>query len=157
VSALAINFMVDLTAAMREMRRVTRPGGTIAGYVWDFASDQTPHGPVVRALRRLGFAAPAPPGGDNCSLNRLRTLFAEAGLLDVETSAIAIEVNFLHFNEFWSAQTPSFSPTTRLIDNFTQIERRQLIDVLHAELPVRKDGKIAYAVHANAVRGRIPG
>src|SRR5690242_4025427 len=25
VSALAINFMVDLTAAMREMRRVTRP------------------------------------------------------------------------------------------------------------------------------------
>jgi len=155
VSALVLNFMVDRIAAMREMCRVTRPGGTIAGYVWDFASDQTPHGPLVRALRRMGIAAPAPPGGDNCGLETLRKLFADADLLHVETVTIAVEVSFPDFGEFWSAQRPSFSPTTRLIDSFTSIQRRQLMDVLHAELPVRKDGSIAYSAHANAVRGCV--
>lgn len=155
VSALAINFMADRIAATREMCRVMRPGGIIAGYVWDFASEQTPHGPLVRALRRLGIAPPAPPGGDNCGPEALRMLFADAGLLHVETTVIAIEVSFRDFGEFWSAQRPSFSPTTRLIDSFGAIQRRQLIDVLHAELPVRKDGSIAYAAQANAVRGGI--
>jgi SAM-dependent methyltransferase len=155
VSALAINFMADRIAAMREMRRVTRHGGTIAAYVWDFASDRTPHGPLVRALRRLGIAAPGPPGGDSCGLEALHLLFADAGLSHVETSAIAIEVSFTDFGEFWSAQRPSFSPTTRLIESLTSTQRRQLIDVLHAELPVQMDGSIAYTAQANAVRGCV--
>ena len=37
VSALALNFVPDPRAAVAEMIRVARPGGTVAGYVWDYA------------------------------------------------------------------------------------------------------------------------
>jgi len=37
VAGLVLNFVPDLAAALAEMRRVDRPGGRIAGYVWDYA------------------------------------------------------------------------------------------------------------------------
>ena len=36
LAQLVLNFVVDAPAAVAEMRRVTRPGGTIAATVWDF-------------------------------------------------------------------------------------------------------------------------
>src|SRR5262245_61600689 len=34
-SALVLNFIPDRPKALQEMRRVARPRGTVAGYVWD--------------------------------------------------------------------------------------------------------------------------
>ena len=36
VSALVLNFVPDKEKALAEMKRVTRPGGTVAFYVWDY-------------------------------------------------------------------------------------------------------------------------
>src|SRR5690242_3366456 len=85
--------MADRVAAVREMRRVACPGGTIAGYVWDFAGEHTPHAPLVRALRRLDLDVPAPPGRDDCTRAALRSLFARAELAAIETTALDIEVH----------------------------------------------------------------
>jgi ubiquinone/menaquinone biosynthesis C-methylase UbiE len=35
-AGLVLNFVPDQPAALAEMRRATRPGGTVAGYVWDY-------------------------------------------------------------------------------------------------------------------------
>ncbi len=156
VSALALNFMADRVAAMREMRRVARSGGTVAGYVWDFAAQRMPHAPLLRALRRLGIDPPAPPGGDDCTLAALHALFAGAGLTGVATAALDIEVSFADLAAFWTAQTPSFSPVTRLITCLDDTRRAQLMDVLAAELPARPDGSIAYPARAHAVKGCVP-
>jgi SAM-dependent methyltransferase len=156
VSALAINFMEDRVAAVREMRRVARSGGTIAGYVWDFAAQRTPHAPLVRALRRLGIDAPAPPGGNECTLVALCSLFAGAELAGIETTALDIEVSFADFAAFWTAQTPSFSPVTRLIARLDESQRARLTDILSADLPVRPDGSILYGARPHAVKARVP-
>ena len=37
VSGLLLNFVPDKDRAVQEMVRVTRPGGTVALYVWDYA------------------------------------------------------------------------------------------------------------------------
>ena len=37
VSGLVLNFVPDPATAIAEMRRVTRPGGTVGGFVWDYA------------------------------------------------------------------------------------------------------------------------
>jgi len=37
VSALVLNFIADIPAAILEMTRVVRPGGIVAAYVWDYA------------------------------------------------------------------------------------------------------------------------
>src|SRR5205814_8002564 len=42
VSGLMLNFVGDINAALREMRRVTRTEGTIATYVWDYAGKMEP-------------------------------------------------------------------------------------------------------------------
>ena len=82
VSGLALNFMADSSAAMLEMSRVVVPGGTIAGYVWDFAGEMQ----VFRRFwdryrgrsegRRFGPGAalsPLPPGTAAPSLHRCRS------------------------------------------------------------------------------------
>lgn len=37
VYGLVLNNIPDVAAALAEARRVTAPGGVIAGYVWDYA------------------------------------------------------------------------------------------------------------------------
>jgi ubiquinone/menaquinone biosynthesis C-methylase UbiE len=37
ISGLVLNFLPDTGRALAEMRRVSAPGGTVAGYVWDYA------------------------------------------------------------------------------------------------------------------------
>lgn len=156
VSALAINFMSDGAVAMREMRRVACKGGTIAGYVWDFAGGRTPHAPLLRALHHLNIETPAPPGGNDCTIPALRSLFARAGLAEIETSTLDIEVSFADFEAFWTAQTPSFSPVTRRIAGLDDAQRARLVETLSAKLPVRPDGRIAYEARTHAVKARVP-
>ena len=52
VSGLVLNFVPDLGAALDEAQRVTRPGGSVAGYVWDYADG-------MELLRRFWDAAVA--------------------------------------------------------------------------------------------------
>ena len=52
VSGLVINFVPDTPKAMAEMARVTRPGGTVAAYVWDYAGE-------MQMMRRFWDAAVA--------------------------------------------------------------------------------------------------
>jgi SAM-dependent methyltransferase len=156
VSALALNFIADRPAALREMRRVARAHGIIAAYVWDFAGGRMPNAPLVKALRHLKIVGPAPPGGRDCALAPLRSLLAGAGLTNIETTALDIAVTYADFTTFWHAQTPSFSPTTRLIARMSPAQRAALINVLCRALPLRPDGSIAYLARAHAVRGCLP-
>ena len=41
LSQLVVNFMRDAEAGVREMARVTRPGGVVASCVWDYAGEMT--------------------------------------------------------------------------------------------------------------------
>jgi ubiquinone/menaquinone biosynthesis C-methylase UbiE len=41
LSQLVVNFMRDPEAGVREMARVTRPGGVVASCVWDYAGEMT--------------------------------------------------------------------------------------------------------------------
>jgi SAM-dependent methyltransferase len=41
LAQLVVNFMADPPTGVREMRRVTRPGGTVAAAVWDYAGEMT--------------------------------------------------------------------------------------------------------------------
>lgn len=156
VSALAMNFMRDCDAAVSEMRRVSCAGGAIAAYVWDFAGQRMPNAPLVRTMRRLGIDVPEPPGADACSLHALYRLFACAGLRAIEATAFEIKVGFSDFDAFWTAQTPRFSPITRLIARLDRRRQSQLERLVRSELPTRADGSIAYSARAHVVKARVP-
>ena len=49
------------------MRRVTVKGGMVAGYVWDFAQELSPSGPLRQAMRAFGAARDRVCGFPGCS------------------------------------------------------------------------------------------
>ena len=156
-SALVINFIPDRPRALSEMRRVTRPGAIVAGYVWDFTPELSPSGPFRLGMRQIVADVPTLPGTEDSRLGALRLLFEHAGLEEIATRSIDVTVSFPDFEEFWLAQTPSYSPTTKMIAAMTESDRMRLIASVQARLPVRPDGRIEYSARANAIRARVPG
>ena len=155
-SALVLNFITKRSQAMAEKRRVTRPGGSLAAYVWDFAEELSPSGPLRRAMRRLGVEVPAIPGTAESRIDALRRLFEQAALERVETRTIEVCLAYRDFEDFWHAQTPSYSPTTKIIASMTESERTRLMRAVRAEFPTAPGGVIEYFARANAIKARVP-
>ncbi len=155
-SALVINFIPDRPRALSEMRRVGRAGGTVAGYVWDFAEELSPSWPMRLGLRNFGAEVPEPPGSRDSSPEALRSLFEQIGFENIATRSFEVTLPYSGFEDFWQAQTPSYSPTTKIIAAMTTSERTRLMETVRRTLPTRPDGGIEYRARANAIKARVP-
>jgi ubiquinone/menaquinone biosynthesis C-methylase UbiE len=155
-SALVINFVPDPLRALTEMARVTAPGGMVAGYVWDFEPEFSPSGPLRRAMRACGAELPAIPGTAHSTLAALRSLFRRAGMESVGTTEVEVTLAYTDFEDFWQAQTPSYMPTTKVINAMTEGERKRLKRAVQEALPVGPNRKVEYAARANGIRGSVP-
>jgi len=156
VSALAFNFIPERERAACEMRRVCRPGGRVAGYVWDFAADRSSGWPLRFGFRKIGVEPPHIPGAEDTSMEALKRLFAQAGLEQMEVRSIEVTAEFANFDEYWRSQTPAFTPQGRLVSELTASQREALIDAVRAALPAHSDGRVFYSAHANAIKSRCP-
>ncbi len=156
-SALALNFIPDKPQGLSEMRRVSRPAGLVAGYVWDFGAECSPSGPLRRGMRACGADVPELPGTGDSSLGALHALFERAGLERIASRSIEVTLSYPDFDDFWSAQTPGYAPTTGIIAAMTHSERARLMDVVRASLPTAPDGRIEYSARAHAIKARVPG
>jgi SAM-dependent methyltransferase len=156
-SALVLNFVSDRPRALSEMRRVTRTGGIVGGYVWDFATERSPSRPLRLGLRQNGAHVPHVPGTGDTSLAALSSMFERAGFENIATRSIDVTVQFADFDDFWGAQTPSYSPIAKVIASMTTSDRVRLIETVRAGLATRPDGRIEYFARANAVHGCVPG
>jgi ubiquinone/menaquinone biosynthesis C-methylase UbiE len=155
-SALVINFIPDRAKALAEMRRVSRRGGVVAGYVWDFAANRGTNAPIREGLRRVGADVPIVVGTQDSRLDALAGLFTRAGFSDIATRPIDIAVMFRDFDDLWQAQTPSFNPVTKTIAALSDGDRKRLIDTVRATLATGPDGSVSYPARANAIKARVP-
>ena len=155
VSALVINFVADPSRALQEMRRVAVRGGWVAGYVWDFEKDLSPSGPLRQAMRAFGAEVPALPGTAHSTLPALESLFRQAGFSAIDSRTIDVTLAYSDFKDFWQAQTPGYSPTTRVINALTEAERRRLMRAVREAVPTAANGRIEYTARANAVKAAV--
>jgi ubiquinone/menaquinone biosynthesis C-methylase UbiE len=155
-SALVLNFIPERQQALAEMRRITSAGGRVAAYVWDFAEELSPSGPLRRGMRRFGADVPAIPGAAESRIQALTTLFEQAALERIETRTIEVCLAYRDFQDFWQAQTPGYYPTTKLIASMTESERSRLMRAVQAELPAAPGGVVEYFARANAIKARVP-
>ncbi len=154
-SALVINFVPNRPRALAEMRRVGRPGGVVAGYVWDFAGERSPGSLLRLGLIQIGAEVPPTPGTEDSRLELLSALFAGSGLMDIATRAIDVTVSFPDFNDFWVSSTPKFRPAGKMVAALSETDRHKLIDLLRAQLPAGPDGSVSYSARAHAIMARV--
>jgi SAM-dependent methyltransferase len=107
---LVVHFMADPVAGLREMARVTRPGGTVAVCVWDHAGGRTPLGAFWEAARELDPGVRDESDLAGAREGHLAELLAEAGLKSVQESTVEASVQFSSFEEWWEPFTLGVGP-----------------------------------------------
>lgn len=155
---LVLNFVTDAAAAVAEMRRVTRPGGSVVAAVWDFRGGlvyqrllwDTAAGidPQAGAARdRLFSASLALPDG-------LPKLFSQAGFVKVERTSLTIRMDYDNFDDYWQPLLGGQGPVGSYLAKLTDNKRRRIEDaVRRAYCSGSPDGERSLTATAWAVRG----
>jgi ubiquinone/menaquinone biosynthesis C-methylase UbiE len=93
-----LQFFPDRAAAAAEMRRVTRPGGTLALSTWAAEHPLGLFGQMNQTLREAGLAEPYPRAFDSdtyrLSVAELRDLLQAAGWHDVRVQTVELDATW---------------------------------------------------------------
>jgi SAM-dependent methyltransferase len=156
VSALVLNFVPQPELALAEMARVTRPGGTVAAYVWDYAEGMQlmrcfwdaagvldPKAKELDEGRRFWLCQPEPLG----------ELFLAAGLEDVEVRAIEVPTYFSDFDDYWSPFLGGQGPAPSYAMSLSEEKRAKLREKIRTILPSDEAGGMPLTARAWAIRG----
>jgi len=158
VAGLVLNFVPDPARAVAEMARVTRPDGTIAAYVWDYAGKMELLRYFFDAVVTLDRDAAAIDEGKRfpiCRPDALAALFTSAGLRDVEARAIDVPTHFKDFDDYWKPFLGGQGPAPSYVVSLDYERQTILRDFIRGRLPKERDGSIKLIARAWAVRGRV--
>ncbi len=160
-SMLTLQFIPQGENAVREMRRVTRAGGTVAAATWDTRGGYIAYrmffdtaAMCVRngnERRARAYTRPMSRPGD------LGSAWRNAGLTDVEQDMLTIRMDFACFADFWEPAEGGDGPVAeyvRTLDVETRTKLKNMVAL--AYLDGEADGARSYAATAWVVKGKVP-
>ena len=111
LAQLVLHFVGDPEAGMRELRRVARPGGTLAACTWDTRGDMR----LLRSFWDAALALDQRAPDESRALRflqpgELEELFREAGLDDVRVGELRVEASYEDFDELWGTVLNGVGP-----------------------------------------------
>lgn len=125
LSSLVVGFMTDPVAGIREMARVTKPGGPVVACVWDRQR--------MTALQIFGqtMVRLDPALSDDIKLTgdaegELAALFIAAGLADVDEDALMAHGAYADFDDWWEPFTLGIGPHGAYCQSLDQERRKAL-------------------------------
>ena len=158
VSGLVLNFVPDAMAMTAEMTRVTRPGGRVAAYVWDYsggmqmmrhfwdvAVEMNPKDAALDQAERFPICQPEP----------LEALFRDAGLTAVAVRAIDVPTVFRDFDDYWLPFLGKQGAAPTYLGSLDSEIREQIRATLQACLVSSTDGSIHLTARVWAVQGVV--
>lgn len=158
VSGLVLHFVADPAAMVREMVRVTKPGGTVAAYVWDYAGG-------MEMLRLFWDAAVAVSPDDAqldqaerfplCQPKPLTKLWQDLGLTAVAVRAITIPTVFQDFDDYWLPFLGKQGAAPTYLASVDAETQKRIRAVLQSRLMPAPDGTIALTARAWAIQGIV--
>jgi ubiquinone/menaquinone biosynthesis C-methylase UbiE len=147
LSSLVVAWMADADRGIREMARVTKPGGTVAACMWDFAGGgMTMVATFWRAARSLDPSLAAdrtPKGGSQGDIaERMRG----AGLENVSETTIEASVDYAGFDDYWEPFILGGGPSSgAYLEKLGAEGRARLREACRALLP---DGSFTLSARA---------
>lgn len=111
LAQLVVHFMTDPVAGLREMVRVTRPGGTVAACVWDSSpGGGGPLNPFWDSARSVDDEAGGEAHLAGTQPGDLGRLFRSAGLEPAQDTSLTVRVSFPTFDDWWDPFTLGVGP-----------------------------------------------
>ncbi len=158
LSQLVVNFMGDAEAGVREMVRVTRPGGVVASCVWDYAGEMRLLRAFWDAAREVDpeRAAAADEGVVMrwCGDGDLGRLWRLAGLRDVRFGALVVRASYADFDDLWSPFPTGVAPSGAFCKTLHEEPRAALRTAYRRHLGVG-DGPFELTARAWAAAGTV--
>jgi len=157
VSGLLLNFLPDSDLAISELKRVTKPGGVVAAYVWDYADKMEVLRNFWDAAAMFDSRAARLDEGTRfpiCHPEKLRNLFIDQGLSGVEVRPIDAPAHFPDFQDYWSPFLLGQGPGPSYVASLDEDQRSDLRERVRARLPISAEGTIDLIARAWAVRGK---
>ena len=159
LALLVMNFVPDHVKAIGEMRRVTRPGGTVGACVWDYDDG-------MKMLRIFWDEVVAldpsmePKDERHMKLSRrgqLGELWKKAGLLNVEERPLSIDQRYASFHDYWESFLKGAGPGGAYVVSLPDAKRRELEKRVRARLLQNgQDGPFTLKARAWCVKGQPP-
>jgi ubiquinone/menaquinone biosynthesis C-methylase UbiE len=161
LSMLALQFVGDANLTVREMRRVTRPGGTVVAATWDTRGGFVAYRMIFDAAafvdqaggawRARAYARPMSRPGE------LARAWHEAGLINVVQDMRTIRMDFASFADFWTPAEGDEGPVAEYVATLDPDTKSKLRDAVQlAYLDGEADGPRSYAATAWVAKGEVP-
>lgn len=158
LSMLVLPFIPEPDRAVREMVRVTRPGGAVAACMWDlrgglvfgrmFWDTAAMLDPKAIELRGKTYSRPITRQGG------IAGEFTAAGLKDVREAALTITMNFADFADFWAPFDGRESGFAAYVSALDAAQKDKFKSAMRlAYLDGAADGPRTYFASAWAARG----
>jgi SAM-dependent methyltransferase len=161
LSLLVLHYVREPKKAIADMRRVARPGATVAATVWDV------RGGFVGNRMFFDTAAAIDPGAEK---NRTRyythpmtrpgelgEAWREAGFGDVREGYLTIRMEFANFADYWAPATGKDGPLAAYVNSLAPEPRARFKTALDAAYcGGEPDGPRSFAASAWAVAGTAP-
>lgn len=150
LAQLVVVFLNDAPQAVRELARVTRPGGVVATCMWEVDGVEMMN--ALNEVRRRLMPGGWSPSADFRDEESLRALFEAAGLRDVETTRLEVAVEYESVDELWEPAIHVGGPGGPAVNAFSA-EQLVAARAIFEEALGDPSGRYALRGRAAAVRG----
>jgi ubiquinone/menaquinone biosynthesis C-methylase UbiE len=154
LACLVIAFMQNPDQGVREMARVTRPGGSVAACMWDTTGGgMTMLRILWDAARKLDPDVGGERGRPGVSEGDIAQRFAKAGLDDVVDGTLEAHAEYADFDDFWEPFTLGVGPAGEYVARLSDDRRGMLRELCREAVP---SGPFSLTARAWYARGTPP-